>query len=279
MKESDYMKKNIIKISILLIIVILCSACNGNVTRDIRHDGFVVSNTFKCESFIPSEKKVSYSKIMYLTNSNIIDDKGKIYEISMGQVYSNKQNCKEANTSIRVKAIFDDKIIKGYDNKYYYLVGQNTVPNYSEVLNTDNSYEIYNLLLKDNDVVKVVTADSSKGLYYVLKSDGNVYANTIVKEDNIYKVVGVKIIYDKNTYSSKIIDFNYMGESLNTYIKTEDKIYRMKITNKDCLKYADVNCVYKLEEDTVLGKYIDRIVIFNGNYLITDYRQVFTVNE
>ena len=52
-----------------------------------------------------------------------------------------------------------------------------------------------------------------------------------------------------------------------------------EITNKDCLKYADVNCVYKLEEDTVLGKYIDRIVIFNGNYLITDYRQVFTVNE
>ena len=273
------MKKNIIEFSLIIVLVVLCTACNGDVTRDIRHSGFTVGNKFICKDFI-SNKGITSNRIKYMTNSHIIDEDGKIYEISIAQKYANEENCKEVNTKVKVKAIFDDKIVKGIDDKYYYLVGENEVASYSEVPNTDNSYEIYDMLLKDKDVVKVVTANSSTGLYYVLKTDGNVYTNTIVKENNNYEIQGIKIVYDKSKYGSKIIDFNYAGNSLNTYIKTEDKIYRMKITNyKKCTKYADVMCKYSLVEDKTLNKYKNKIVIYNGSLLITDYNQVFNVSE
>lgn len=274
------MKKNIIKLSLLILTVILCTACDGDVTRDLRHDGFTVGNKFYCKAFISDKDDLSYGKIKYMTNTHIIDENGKIYEVSLSQKFANEQNCKEADTRIGVKAIFDNKIVKGMDDKYYYLEVQNDVQKYSEVPTTDNSYDIYNMLLKDKDVVKVITANSSTGLYYVLKTDGNIYTNTIVKENNTYQLEGVKITYDKNRFGSKIVDFNYAGNSLTTYIKTEDKVYRMKITNqKECSKYADVICKYELEEDEVIAKYKDRIVVYNGSLLITDYHQMFNIGQ
>ncbi len=271
------MKKNIIRFSLIIGLVIICTACNGNVTRDIRHDDFNVSNKFYCSSFI---SKTSNKKIKYMTGTHIIDEDGKIYEISLSQKYANEENCKEATTRIVVKAIFDDKIVKGSDDKLYYLLKQNNVESYTEVLPTDNSYEIYKLLLKDKDVSKVITADSSIGLYYVLKNDGNIYTNKIVKVNNNYEIQGIRIVYDESRYGSKIIDFNYSGDSIKTYLKTEDKYYRMQITNKkDCSKYADVICKYELYEDEVLNKHFNKIVFYNGSSIITDYNQLFTVNE
>ena len=276
------MKKRIIVISLLFILVFLCSACNGTVTKDIRHDGFSVSDKFVCDTFYPENKKdTSYKRIKYMTTNNIIDNSGYIYEISLGQLYSNKQNCKKANTDVVVKAIYDDKIIKGTDNKYYYLVGDNGVASYSLVPETDNSYELYNLLLSDVSVVKVVTADSSKGIYYILKNDGTIYSYTINRADynTPLRVVSRTIAYDKGDYGSSIIDFNYAGESSYTYVKTENSIYRMRATNYDnCSKYADVECIYKMEKDEVLDKYKDRIIVFNGKMLITDYKQIFTID-
>lgn len=277
------MKKRFGQLVFILLIVFMCSACNGTVTRNLRHDGFTVGDKFKCDVFFPNKKNsLAYKKVKYFSNSHIIDEDGRIYEMSLGQVYANKQNCKSANTNVFVKAIFDDKIIKGNDNKYYYLVGQNDVAAYSEVPVTDNSYSLYDLLLKDEEVLKVVTANSSTGTYYVLKKDGNIYNITANKGSNneSLKVVSTSIAYDKFTYESKIIDFNYAGNSLNTYIKTEDKVYRMKITNyNDCSKYADVDCIYRLEEDSIFDKYKDRIIMYNGSTLITDYNQVFSLSN
>ena len=273
------MKKKIVRVSLLVLIILLCSACNGTVTRELRHNGFSIGNKFLCETFY---SKDSSKKVKYLTDKNIIDEDGKIYEVSLGQVYENKENCKVASTSVTVKAIFDDKIIKGNDNKYYYLQSGNNVDSYSMVPTTDNSYELYNILLKDDDIVKVITADSSKGVYYILKEDGNVYSYTINKENynSPLKVVSRSIVYDEIDYGAKIVDFNYAGQTSSTYIKTEESVYRMKATNYDrCSKYADVSCIYSIEKDEVLGKYKDKIIAYNGGVLITDYNQIFNASN
>jgi len=271
-----------IKFVVLIVLVLLlCSACDGNVTRDIRHAGFSVGDEFVCKNFFPKDKEdTSYEKVKYLTSSHLINTDGKIYELSYGQKYANEENCKVADTNVSVKAIFDDKIIKGLDNKYYYLVAQNNVVSYSEVPQTDNSYRIYDLLLKEEDVIKVVTADSSTGLYYSLRSDGNVYGYTIASADRNSPpvVTSTKVIYSKTDYGSKIIDFNFAGDSLNTFIRTEEKVFRMKITNSEkCTKYADVKCEFEMVEDEVFVTYKDRIIAYNGNMLITDYNKTFTV--
>lgn len=273
--------KNIIKSSLIVLVLVLCTACNGSVTRDIRHAGFSIDKKFICDSFYPADKEdTSYNKIRYFTDTHLIDRDGNIYELSLDKPYQNGQNCKKADTNITVKAIFDDKIIKGTDDKYYYLVSQNGVSSYSEIPKTDNSYELYNLVLKDVDVVKVVTANSSTGEYYLLKTDGNVYSYTIAKKDynSPSKVTAISTVYNKNDYDSEIIDFNYAGNSLNTFIRTNNKVYRMHITNSEqCNKYADIACKYAMGEDQLFVEYPDRIIMFNGNRLITDYQQMFTV--
>ena len=275
--------KKIIRISLLMVIVLLCSACDGDVTRDIRHSGFTVSTKFECDYFYPANKNdTGYKKIKYLTDTNIIDTDGRIYEVSLGQVYANKKNCKKADTDINVKAIFDNRIVKATTNKYYYLNGGNGTTNYSEIPKTDNGYELYDILLKENDIVKVVTANSGNGSYYVLKTDGNIYGYVINKENynSPLKIVSVSIVYDKSDYNSKIIDFNYAGKANSTYIRTENKLYRMKAINYErCSKYVDVACKYDLKEDKVFGKYNDRIIAYNGVTLITDYKQIFNIQN
>lgn len=274
------MKK--IKFAVLAVLVLVCcSACNGTITREIRHAGFTMGDTFTCDNFYPKEKEdTNYEKIKYFTGSHLINSEGKIYELSIGQKFANDQNCKVSDTNIVVKAIFDDKIVKGTDNKYYYLVGSNDVSSYSVIPETDNSYLIYDLLLKADDVIKVITANSSTGLYYVLKDDGNIYGYTISKKDynSLPTVTSTTVAYSKNDYGAKIIDFNYAGESLNTFLRTDDKIFRMKITNsEECNKYADIKCNYQMLEDEIFNTYKDVIISYNGNTLITNYKQMFTV--
>lgn len=274
-------RKSIFSFLLIMFLVLVCTACNGSVTRDIRHAGFTIGSDFICDGFYPKNKNdTSYTKIKYFTGSNIITDTGKIYELSLGQKYSNNQNCKVAETSLTVKAIMDNAIIKATDNKYYYLLGQSDVPKYSEITTSNNSYALYNMLLKDDDVVKVATADTNSGTYYVLKTDGNIYAKVINSKDrNNLQLASTKIVYDKAAYDgSNIIDFNYAGNTLATFIRTEKKVFRMRATNGDeCNKYADVNCEYTIQEDPIFEKYNDRIITFNGSTLITDYKKMFTV--
>ena len=136
------------------------------------------------------------------------------------------------------------------------------------------------LLLKQNDVVKVMTANSSIGQYFVLKNDGNVLSYIISKEerDSPAKVTSIKKVYDKNDYDSAIVDFNYAGESINTFIKTEKSVYRLMITNSDkCKKYADIPCRFKMKKDPIFDEYRENIIMFNGSSLLTNYKQMFTI--
>ena len=275
------------KYYIFIIVAFLClfvSGCDGDVTRNIRHAGFNIDGEFKCDVVMPSDKKdTSYANIRYMTGGYMILEDGTIYELSLGQQYANKQNCKIADTSKRVVSIFDDKYFKSNDDKYYYLSTNEGTATYTEVPKTDNSYPLIDLLLKDATNVKVVTGNNSSGEYYALKNSGDIYKYTITRNNQtrIETITNTSLVFDKKDYGgSKIIDFNYAGNSLGTFIKTSDKVYRMKISNADeCNKYADIACKYKIMEDEMFQEYGDRIIFFNGSYLITDYGKKFSVNS
>ena len=52
----------------------------------------------------------------------------------------------------------------------------------------------------------------------------------------------------------------------------------MRITNSEqCTKYADIECQYEMQEDPLFQEYEDRILMYNGSQLLTDFKQVFTV--
>ena len=137
------------------------------------------------------------------------------------------------------------------------------------------------MLLKDATNVKIVSGNSNSGEYYALKRSGDIYKYTITRDNStrVENITNTTLVFDKKDYGgSKIIDFNYAGNSLNTFIKTEDKVFRMRVSNADtCNKYADVACQYKIMEDELFQEYGDRIIFFNGSYLITDYGKKFSV--
>lgn len=279
------MKSNYLKIGFLFLFIILgCSACNGNITRDIRHAGYSISGDFNCPLFIPSKKDdTSYEKIKYYLDSHVITTEGKIYELSLSQKYSSGENCRKAELDIKVDAILDGTIVKAEDGKYYSLVAQNNVPIYSEIAEDNGSFVIYDLLLKDSDVVKATTVSSNEGIYYVLKTDGNVYKYVISKAsfDSLPAITSISIAYDKNDYGDGIVDYNYGGDqSLSTFVRTNSKLYRVRSTNlEECSKYVDVECKYKMKEDPIFEEYKDVIIAFNGNTLITNYSRMFSVSN
>lgn len=277
------MKKSWKGFLIICLVILFCTGCNGKMTRDLRKDGFSAGSDFICDKFYPaSDDDIYYNKIKYFIGSHLIDQDGKIYELSTSVKYSTGENCKEAQTSILEQAILDNKIIKGKDNKYYYLEKQNNSEAYTEVTKADNSYAIYDLLLKPSDVVKVSTISSGNtGLYYILKSDGNVYEVVVNSKDRNTppKIISSKVIYDRSDYQNMIVDYNYAGDSIYTFVKTPDKVFRMMIVNPKECAYPDIECEYEMREDEIISQYKDRIITFNGNILITDYKKTFTLQK
>ena len=264
---------------IIMFICFLCVGCNGTITRDIRHSGFNVSGKFVCSGIVPSKKNNKVSKVKFLLDNFIVTEDNKLYELSLSSPFSNDENCKLVDKA-DVKAIYDESVFKGTDNKYYYLTNLGNVEKYSEVPTTDNNYELYDLLLSDEGVLKVETANSSNATYYALKNDGVIYFYTLKKNDTSghLEIGDSGIAYNKVSYGSDIIDFSYSGDSLNTYVRTKKDIYRMNITNKkECDKYTDVLCKYEMKKDTIFQKYSDNIIGYSGNNLITDYGTIFTI--
>ncbi len=272
------MKK--VKLMILVGLILICCGCDGNVTRDIRHGGFTLGGEFQCDVLVPdNEDDTTYEKIKYYRDGYVITENGDIYEISSDKKFSNGDYCKKAKIDFKVDTVFDN-IAKGNDGKYYYLTAQNNAKAYTTVEDTDNSLALYKLLLDDTNNLKVQKVDNNTGSYYILKKDGNVYNYIITKENSNsqYKIVSSDIAFDKSNLSGNIIDFAYYGENLNTFVKTEDSVYRMRAKNRDeCEKYADVTCKYEMKEDELFKTHKDKILTYNGGTLITTYGKMFTV--
>lgn len=276
------MKKIIMMVTVFLVLVLCCTACKGDVTRSLRHEGYSYGAEFSCDAFFPKDKEdTSYDKIKYLTPSHVITEDGKIYEISMERAYSNEENCKLADTKLEVAAVFDNSIFKATDGKIYYLTGDSSTP-YTEVTAQDNSYELYSLLLSQLGVLKVETVDANTGTYYALNSNGNVYVYNVGKEDRNLplRIYGTSVVFKSSDYGGDIIDFNYAGNSPATYVKTKSKIFKMTAENgAECTKYADVECKYAIRESESYTEYKDYYLGFNGYTVITTYGRIFSVNK
>ncbi len=270
--------KRFFKLSFLFVAVaFLCTACEGDVTRALRHEGFAIGEDFVCEAFFD---ETYTDKIRYLTGTKIITTSGRIYEVSLGKKYANGSHCKVAETQIRVVSIFDNRIVKADDGKLYSLNDENNMLAYTEITDADNSYAIYRLLLDPEGTIKVITADSSNGIYYVLKSDGNVYGVTISQQDHNQPpvIAGSVVVYNKDDYQGNIVDFNYSGMSAATFVRTENKVFHMKAMNvEECTKYADVPCDYQMVEAPVFEENKDYILVYNGSMVITTYKKTFTL--
>ena len=274
------MKKKFLTLIGIAIITILLTGCNGNVTRDLRHAGFNLSSSeFECSAFFPENKKTLANEEMIYTNGTYaITKKGNLYDISLSQPYANKENCKSIEFSIPIIAYMDDSILKGGNNKFYYAPGNTSSTPLTEVTINDSNYQLYELLLGNENVEKVMTIDSNNGIYFTLEN-GTVYQYNIVRQNynSPYTIAGKTPVYEEEKYG-KIIDFNYAGESTITYIKTENEIYRMqKVNEEECSKYADIKCEYEFKKDKTLTEYYkDKILYYGPSILITTYKKEFS---
>ena len=273
------MKKRIKIIGVFVLMALFCAGCDAmyaSTTRDIRHSGFALSGAeLKCDDLF---KDTDYDKVRFLTGKHAILESGSVYELSIGQKYSNNQNCMISPLVSNVVALFDENIVKTADGRYFYIVKSGENEAYSAISSSDSNYMIYDAILKDNDIVKVKTVDSSAGHYYVLKKDGNVYNYVIAKNFSSASVVSTTVVYNKSNYNGEIIDFNYVGKSTGTFVRTNTNIYRMIANNKEeCLKYVDIACTYEMKLDEGLTKYQNEILGFSGSYLITKYGKQFNV--
>ena len=235
---------------IILLMVIMCTGCNGTITREIRESGFSVSDSLiECPILVnKNHDDGTYDKVRFLSDYFAISEAGNIYELSLGGLYSNDMNCRKGGKDIKVKAIYNNMVVRDNNGDFYYLFGNNDVAAYSKVEKEDQFYSLYKILLGE-DVVKSVVVNANSYNYYVLKFNGS------------------------------IIDFEYSGQTLGTYVRSEDGYYRMMCTNlKECSKYVDVACEFEMKKDEAMSKHSDRIVGFSGTTLITDYGRVFSVS-
>ena len=275
------MKKSLL-IIVLFISILFLTGCNGTVTRELREAGFNLgTDKIVCSDLVPEkEGQATVNKIKYMMDTVAIAENGEVYEMSLGQKYSNNEHCKKIDVPFKVSALMDYSIAKGTDKKYYYLANQAGVKAYSEITVNDDSYRIYDLLLSGDDVLKVSTVDQSNGIYYVLLNDGNIYKYIVARDnyDSPYTIKSKTIIYNSENYGGKIIDFNYdVSNKGNIFVKTADAIYRMQVANKkQCDKYADVECKYKFMKDEILTKYYKTKILYYGpGIIITTYGRTF----
>lgn len=271
------MKKKLSIVFIVVFVLLFATACKGTVTRTLRHEGFNVSGDIQCKMLYDGKEG---EKIKYLAGDKLITEDGKIFDFSKEKAFSTGSNCRLADTDLRVVALFDNSVFKAQDGKFYLLSTNNDAIEYQEVISTDNYYKVYELLLKPDDTIKVITADSNKGVYFVLKNDGNVYVYSVTQgEGNSASITGTSVVYSKDDYGGQIVDFNYAGNSAATFVRTiTNKVYFMKPTNsKECSQYADVVCNYEMEEAPFFEKYYDYVLVYNGQTVITTYHRVFTV--
>lgn len=267
------------KYVILFCLLLLCSGCSykyGSTTRSIRHSGFSYEKTkFTCDEIIGKDELKQ--NIRLYTGGYFFTQDGVGYEVSVAKQFSNDSNCRKLDFDKKIYAVFDNMVIKAEDNKYYYLSETEAYEAFEEITRDNSDFYVVNSVMSDKSVVKVQTVDASQGIYYVLKTDGNIYQYNVLLDSERHSYLdSISIAFNRDEYGV-ITDFLYIENNNATFFKTNNKYYRLLTTNgEECTKYADVKCEYEIQEDKGLTESYSRILGYNGNNVITTYGRVFT---
>ena len=132
------MKKELKVLGLLMLIAFICCGCDAmyaSTTRDIRHSGFALSGAeLKCDDLF---KDTDYDKVRFLTGKHAILESGSVYELSIGQKYSNEQNCMASPLTSGVVALFDENVVK----THYVRLAIKSVNNKPVIPEEDNNSE------------------------------------------------------------------------------------------------------------------------------------------
>ncbi|MBR1376870.1 MAG: hypothetical protein IJ565_03550 [Bacilli bacterium] len=200
-------------------------------------------------------------------NSEIVINDGHLYKINPNMKYSNEQNC---------KLVSDVNIVRVVDN--YYIGSDNTVYTYDadndELKVYDSAGRIPAYLFGDDVVMASNYGGMNQYKYYVLKTDGKIYKVKFNREfiftqgSYSYTVISDEVFKE---YEDELIkSFNVFNKNIN-FITTNNGIYNNKITNMECLEYADVECNLEFTKSEILEEFMDNITyinIYNNNSVI-----------
>ena len=244
---------------------------NTNNKNEKKFIGFYKENgDFEC-SALEQIKYGGYN--FFITTDN------EVYLISTYQKYSDETNCK------KIEGAKVTKIIRGSA--------------------ADDDGKLYNI--ENNELKKSIGSDPVEKIardyllispYYGGQGDSGEYFLGLKEDGKIYKVkYKSDYNYEKDTYNSKIISEELFKEIENekilyfekadsanndisemfNVIKTDKAYYTMKnINEKECQKYADVNCKYELQKNEELTKEYDNIAFYTTYLIILKNKEMYT---
>ena len=261
----DKMSKYII---ICLTLCICLCGCDNNKNNTQNNESINTSKEefFELENLSGiSKKDVVCEEIKDIIDFSFYDNlfitkDGKLYEISFNKIFTNNKNCKQVESGNIFVKFIKGGILDNENNIYYYNsdkqlekfdfhVGYPTMP--------------YLVGINQEDYINISAAIVSTKEHYFYTKNNKVY---------LYKDL---ILDDKTLIEEPIFTFDNdetIEYSIDGTIKTNKKIYifSSKITNeKECQKYADVDCIYKDNfyelDNTELSKQYENIYFYKSS--------------
>lgn len=251
MEKWNYFFAGLIGATIIYVIIIF-SIIFVDVIKKEKEQAILIKEIgpFSCDVF---------TDVRNTFDSNIIINDGKLYNISLDLKFSNEQNCKE---------ISDVNITKVVNN--HYISNENKTYSIDETgLKEYNASGKIPAYMYNEDVVMAYTHGSnSEYKYYVLKTDGKIYDVNFGREFRFENGVGTYIynVIEEKVYKeieNEVIKSFDVIENNVDYVVTDKGLYINKVSNSECMSYADIDCVYELSKNDIMTTPMDEVSYIN----------------
>lgn len=223
--------------------------------------------------------ELQINKIMYLTYDYVVFENGEMYSLLNDEekLYSNNQQCKKIDLSFSIKKITDSFVVD--ENNNIYRIDYSYNSDVQIELNEDNTYDVRNMLLKNN-TIKSGSIYFNDGFnngeqkYIVLKDDGNIYEQLYNYNYDDFGNIKISLINEKVFLSSEnygkieFFELNDSGEI--NRLNTSNGVYILKEIGDNCKKYQDIKCDKELVLSEVYKKYANEITYIGLNSLTKD---------